>query len=427
MSDNLLEQLNSLLKHKKSKTYYAAKLGVSEEEVEELLKELKNTNYLHVVGTPTPEYTTTYSSEPRLISEKVFENGTKQLEISSDRPLTKEEIEDKYGIDGITSRLSNYWNKELPSGKYIVSAFVKCLINDFYTENELKDKLAEIFPKISKITLPKVKNTTEECLNILIADDHCGMVNETNIFGAEPYNKNTYLGRLHQLIGKIVNLGKVFEEVNIISLGDQLNGHNSQTTRGGHEVKSLPNKEQFDIYVQARKSFYDALFASGVGNKYTVREVDNSNHSGLGFSYMANSCLAMYLQTAYPEVEFFSIQEAIAGFSYGVHTIIFGHGKDEKFQKRPFPYNLDVKTDLFLYEWLNNKGVNPQSTPVTFYKGDLHSYGINNGKFGRYINIPSIAGNSDYGDINFGNTQAGAVLEIFDKNTNTISTQPIWF
>jgi hypothetical protein len=142
---------------------------------------------------------------------------------------------------------------------------------------------------------------------------------------------------------------------------------------------------------------------------------------------MANSCLAMYLQTVYPEVEFASIQEAIAGFSYGVHTIIFGHGKDEKFQKRPFPYNLDAKTDLFLYEWLNNKGVNPQSTPVTFYKGDLHCYGINNGKFGRYINIPSIAGNSDYGDINFGNTQAGVVLEIFDKNTNTISTQPIWF
>jgi hypothetical protein len=40
MSDTLLDRLQALLKHKKSKAYYAEKLGISESEVESLMSEL---------------------------------------------------------------------------------------------------------------------------------------------------------------------------------------------------------------------------------------------------------------------------------------------------------------------------------------------------------------------------------------------------
>ena len=64
--------------------------------------------------------------------------------------------------------------------------------------------------------------------------------------------------------------------------------------------------------------------------------------------------------------------------------------------------------------------------PITLYKGDLHAYGIQSARFGRYVNVPSIAGASDYGDMNFGNTKAGALLEVFDLKSNKINSTPIW-
>ncbi len=70
----------------------------------------------------------------------------------------------------------------------------------------------------------------------------------------------------------VKHFGGTFEEVHIISLGDQLNGWNSQTTRGGHEVKSTSNKEQFDMYVKARRNFYDVLFNSAISLKYYVHD-----------------------------------------------------------------------------------------------------------------------------------------------------------
>jgi len=77
-------------------------------------------------------------------------------------------------------------------------------------------------------------------------------------------------------------------------------------------------------------------------------------------------------------------------------------------------------------EYLNAHGYNTHFRPITLYKGDLHTYGIQQAKFGRYVNVPAISGNSDYGDLNFGNTKAGALLEIFDESLNEINTTVVW-
>jgi hypothetical protein len=355
-------------------------------------------------------------------SESSSDGTTKKYEAS--RPLSAKEIEDLVGADGVTVTVARVWDKMLPSGKWTYSVDVRYKVKDFYNTDELQEKLKELMPNLAPVKLPRIPSSEDQALVILITDDHVGAINITNTFGSPEY---TYEERLLHVVQEARMLGRTFDEVHIVSLGDQMNGWNSQTTRGGHEVSSKSNKEQFDEYTEARVKFYNQIFASEIGSRYFVHDVENSNHTGNGFSYMANQFLNMYLQAKYPDVTQRSYLGVIGGFEYGNHVILLGHGKDEKFMKKPMPAVLDAKTDLYLYDYVSSQRYCPVDMNVTFYKGDLHQHGIQMGKFGRYVNVPALSGNSDYGDINFGNTRGGALLEVLDRTSYRISSQVIWF
>jgi len=364
-------------------------------------------------------------AQPKYVgSDQSVDGVTKRFESSN--PLTPKEIEDLAGVDNITTFIARVWDKLLPNGKWVYSIDIRFRIKDFYNSTELQEKLRELMPDLEPVWFPvnKALEPANKALVICLADDHVGAINVTNLFDHKLYS---YSDRLDKVFDEIMDLGQSFDEVHIISLGDQMNGWSSQTTRGGHEVKSLSNKEQFDEYVSARVAFYDKVFTSQISENYFVHDVENSNHSGLGMSYMANKAIEMYLDGKYPQVFRESITEAIGGFQYGEHVVVFGHGKDEKFQKRPMPATLNAQTDLYLYDYIGNKGYTPYKNHITFYKGDLHQLGFQMAKFGRYVNVQSIAGHSDYGDLNFGNTKGGALLEILHKDSYRITSQPIWF
>ncbi len=342
----------------------------------------------------------------------------------SARPLSPKEIEDMVGADGVTTTVARVWDKMLPNGKWTYSVDLRYRVKDFYSTDELQEKLKELMPDFIPIRFPRHPEAVDQALIILITDDHVGAVNTTDLFKGV---QMSYKDRLLSVVDEVHLLGKTFEEVHVISLGDQMNGWNSQTTRGGHEVTSKTNKEQFDEYTAGRVAFYNELFRSDVSSNYFVHDVENSNHTGNGFSYMANQFLDMFIQGKFPEVKRRSYHDVIGGFEYGNHVILVGHGKDEKFMKKPMPAILDAKTDLYIYDYLSNQRYCPVDMNVTFYKGDLHQHGLQNGKFGRYVNVPALSGNSDYGDANFGNTKGGALLEILDRTSYRISSQAIWF
>lgn len=406
-SKNLVEEINKYKGWKKGKKYIAAKLGITPEDVDKLAEIMDQDDE---------------------VEEKVnVETGDRHIQYYSDKAPTKEDIEKEYGIDGITTRLTNYWNKRQANGKYLVSAHIKCMVANFYSHDELKEKLKALFPNTLKaFTLPPCKAPQPKLLTVVLSDDHAGMVNTTNIYQQEDFTETTYANRLLSLVREAKKMG-TFAQVRVISLGDQLQGWNKQTTRGGHEVNAVSNKDQFDFYTKARIAFYDALFSSSIGQEYHVDEIETSNHSGLGFSYMANQYLSMYLQARFPQVIHHSYLNSIDGISFGEHLIVITHGKEEKFQRRPMPYNIDDKTDLFIYDWASTMGINPTEASITLYKGDLHKFGLQMGKFGRYVNIPSIAGRSDYSDINYGNSRPGALLEVYEEGSDSIISKPVWF
>lgn len=359
-----------------------------------------------------------------LISEKVTPEGT-ELQFSSNKPLSRKEIEDLYKIDNISTRLSTYWNKQLPSGKYIVSANVKCLVDDFYSEAQLEQKLAAMYKNVTpvKVAIPE-KPIEDTALFIYIADDHAGMRLDSSLFNNK-WNKEIYKDRMMQILNNLpVNQ---VEQCFIIRLGDEADGWNGKTTRYDHSLNSASNKEQFDIFTEVNKMFYDGLFSSGLAKQYTVVTCNNSNHSGLGLSYIYHRATEFYVQARYPQVMFLPINQFIGTIEWGNHVIGLTHGKDEKLMKTPMPLNLDSKTDLWLYDFYDQLGYSPNKRWISTIKGDIHKFNENDGKSGRYVNVPSISGSSEWIEHNFGNTKAGALLELYFKDSPNIVSQKIKF
>lgn len=108
--DKTLTQLEELLKHKKSKSYYASKLNISVEEVNDLLRELRQTGSTYYVQSSDyviPPFTVTYSSSVDC------DKGTKKSEVISDfEPKTIEELVELHKVDTERYKVSNYWTKQ---------------------------------------------------------------------------------------------------------------------------------------------------------------------------------------------------------------------------------------------------------------------------------------------------------------------------
>lgn len=355
-----------------------------------------------------------------------FETGERSVSINSNNPLSPKEIEEMVGVDGITTYVARVWDKLNTNGNWTYSVDIRYRVKDFSTK-ELETKLAEIFPKeIEPAILPIVQSNGMNALFIYISDDHCGNILKDSLFGNE-YNQSIYTERLLEIVDEVVSLERTFESVYVVNLGDELDGWNGKTTRYDHDLGSASNKEQFDIFLNARKLFYNKLFNSGVSETYTIYNVNNSNHTGLGLSYIANKALEMYVSARYPEVTIINQSKFIDGICYGNHFIGFTHGKDEKHMKAPLPLNLDPKSDLWLYDWYTKKLDNIGEYWISTIKGDIHKYNVNIGKSGRYVNVPSISSGSNWIEHNFGDSTPGALLEIVNATSKNIQSIPIWF
>lgn len=175
MSENtqLLSELEKLLAWKKSKVFYAEKLGISVEEVGQLLSELRGNKHSSnevEVGNYISELEDVVAT---LSSEKVNEDGTREISYRSSKPLQREEIESLYGVDNISTKLSSYWNKELPSGRYLTSALIKCLKDDFSID-KFQEFLSSYTPKSIECVSKEFEASKKEIVDVVvsIADFH---------------------------------------------------------------------------------------------------------------------------------------------------------------------------------------------------------------------------------------------------------------
>lgn len=111
------------------------------------------------------------------------------------------------------------------------------------------------------------------------------------------------------------------------------------------------------------------------------------------------------------------LRSFIGEFKLNDTTYILCHGKDNKDMFKNLPLTLDIKTENFINEYLDNKGIKGN---VVFVKGDLHQSATTYGRRFTYKSVSSLFGSSEWIHKNFGNTPAACDYSIVDENGNML-------
>jgi hypothetical protein len=147
LNQGLLQQLEQMLHWKKSKKVYAEKLGVTEEMVDELLKELKNKEKVR----DDAEVAHYIDVLEELVVKVNNEKGTMESTIeTSFEPKDDLDLARLHKINLDKYKISNYWTKQKSNGKFTSSVFA--------TLKQAKDYSPEDFAKFLENYVP---NKTE--------------------------------------------------------------------------------------------------------------------------------------------------------------------------------------------------------------------------------------------------------------------------
>ena len=131
-NESLLTQLERLLHWKKSKKFYAEKLNITEDEVDELIKELKKRD-----KDDGDEFLKNTSSDFEIVKKVSNEKGTIESTITLDyEPKDDIELAQLHKIDLERYVITNYLSKVLPSGKFTSSVFSKRKTPTDYTAED---------------------------------------------------------------------------------------------------------------------------------------------------------------------------------------------------------------------------------------------------------------------------------------------------
>lgn len=165
-NEKLLNRLQQLLSHKKSKKYYAEKLNISEDYLEELLKELKN-----------QETEDQFEDLNELTTHVNVDKGTLESKVEvSFEPKTVEDIAKLHKIDLNKYKISSYWSKLRPNGKFTSSVLASLKKQEDYSLQDFTNFLDKWKPGIKnhifKVYPSKDRRLEEVDIELNIADFH---------------------------------------------------------------------------------------------------------------------------------------------------------------------------------------------------------------------------------------------------------------
>ena len=290
-------------------------------------------------------------------------------------------------------------------------------------EEKLIGRIKSIVSQEPVIHTPKQTSTNNLLLNIYTADKHVGADTRNALFGNK-YDYQEYCDRMKIMLHKVFQLSDIygtFDKVNFVDLGDGVDGVDGQTARKGHALdQNLETCDQYDHFVASHKYLMDNLIQSEIANEYQFTAATNDNHNGF-FMYITARAVEEYLNAKYPDVKTLVSRQFMFHESYGVHRLVYLHGKDERYMKHGFPFRLNPKVDDFISEYVDYHGLanhvnyDQAKSCVHVLKGDLHQTGEEFGKKYRYKNIMSVYGSSSYIQHNYGKGYKGFEFEIFHK------------
>ena len=257
---------------------------------------------------------------------------------------------------------------------------------------------------------------SEKSIILYLSDMHIGARCNSYSLYDNTWNGNVLVDRLTSVIERISDLGP-FDDIILCLMGDNLDGMDGQTARRDHIMpQNMDNMEQVETFIKVMIPFIDELRIRC--NKLTIYSTKCGNHDGIA-GYLASLTLQNISARLYKDVNFILFKEFIGDFKFRNHTFLLCHGKDETFMKKPLPLNLDERTKVMIYEWMENNNI---SGPVHFVKGDLHSNALSSCNLFDYRNVLSLFGASDYSNFNYSRNAYGISYDLFIGDNRTIGT-----
>lgn len=323
------------------------------------------------------------------------------------------------------SDVKHLWKKD---GK--TSVFVK---NPLFNDKVDIEAISERFENISSryITgkykkIDKTKLKDPKAIKITTSDDHLGLdpsPNNNGLFQYE-YNGDIYKLSIDKVFNSVLKEFRTHGKFDLLlldNLGDEQDGWNGYTTRGGHKLdQNMTNDEVFDVCVDTKVNLIINLVENNVANKFILRKVTNDNHSG-DLGLLINKAVEKIINRIYSDklVKVEHLTRFLEHRVYGKHTFILTHGKDKEKMLKGLPLHLNDRTINFVNDYIRFYNIN---TPfIHLEKGDLHQVGFEKTSNFDYRNFMSFAPPSSWVQHNFGSCYSGYSIQIIPKNTNEIS------
>ena len=397
MSENqsLLCQLEELLTQKKSKKFYAEKLGISEYEVNELMRELKEKD-----TEPTRNYT-----EERKVN---VERGTIESTIVTDHePKDDLELAKLHKINLDKYIITNYWSKMLPSGKFTSSVFSKLKQAKDYSPEDFARFLENYKP--TNISISKVDRTNSKDyvdVEISIADYH--LAKRTVDGDNDP---STRALRYFNVAQSLINKVEANYNVNTVVLPISndffhTDNYQHQTTNGTPQDTIMDYHSEYELGFSVLVDTINMLRQ----HSSTVQVVlVQGNHDRTKSFYLAHA-LDVYFKDNL-DVEFIREHSTIKGLTLG-NTFIGWHHGNCKLEDLPLLF----ATHPQYSQAFGNAKYREVHT------GDKHHYMAKEVKGVRIQQMPSLSGTDRWHlDNNFVHSVRAALALVYDYDLGKIA------
>ena len=398
MSDyqSLLSQLEELLTQKKSKKFYAERLGISEYEVTELLKELREKdNYQNAEGK-------NYIEERKVNVEK----GTIESTIISDfDPKDDLELAKLHKINLDKYIITNYWSKMLPSGKFTSSIFSK--------RKEAKDYSPEDFAKFlenykpTNILVTKIPNFKDVVnVEISLSDYHLAKRTVDGDNSIEARAKR-YLDVAQSLINKVVSNYHI--DTVILPISNDFfhtDNYQHQTTQGTPQDTIMDYSEEYELGFSILVDTINML--RQYANQVVVVLVQG-NHDRTKSFYLAHALDVFFKETH--DVDFIREHSVVKGITLG-NTFIGWHHGNCKIEDLPLLFATHP-------QYSQSFG-NAKYREV--HTGDKHHYMAKEIKGVRIQQMPSLSGTDRWHlDNNYVHSVRAALALVYDLELGKIA------
>lgn len=296
--------------------------------------------------------------------------------------------------------------------------------NPHYQEPELEpekeiDFLSIFKDKITPVKIENKSNTLNRTTfdRLIYTDVHVGMDVNSNGYSLYDgaWNEEEVNKRLSEMVNYVLSNIKS-NILHIHELGDFMDGYNSITTRGGHELpQNMDNQKAFDVGLSFKIKLIDALIPRY--EKIICVNVCNDNHAG-SFGYIVNSAFKTYVELKYPGgVEVINQRKFIDHYIVDNRCFILTHGKDDKNLKFGFKPFLDPTQIEKIKNYIDEYKLH--NYQIEFSKGDSHQLLLDftTSSAFEYQNFGAFSPPSDWVKTCFKNTSSSFVfMNYYDKN-----------